>query len=303
MVSFAERKIEFEFRLGPNQSFTSDDKNTVTVADHRASVSITQTTGRPGTGQAQIRIFGLTPSVLNKLASLNNVTAAAKQNTVIVRAGEKPPLAVVFEGQIMLSQADMGQQPDTSLNIMAIGAGFLAVQKVGVSSYPGGADAAVILQDLARKAKVGFVNHGATKILSTPYYTGDAKQQIEAVARDAEFEHVFDSGDLTKGVGPTLHIWPAGGVRGGLIPLISPETGMVGYPSYSSWNEGGGIAVTTVFNSQLRIGAAVKVQSSLPVANGTWGVFFLAHDIECMTPDGKWFTQFKGAGFGDFRGR
>ena len=80
---------------------------------------------------------------------------------------------------------------------------------------------------------------------------------------------------------------------------ISAKTGLVGYPTYSSWAEGGGIALKTIFNPLLIVGSRCKVESGLPVANGNWIVFFVSHDIESLVRGGQWFTMFHGAGLGN----
>ena len=53
-------------------------------------------------------------------------------------------------------------------------------------------------------------------------------------------------------------IWPKGQNRGTLIPLISAETGMVGYPS-STQN---GVAVRVLYNPAMNIGQRVKAEAS-----------------------------------------
>ena len=77
------------------------------------------------------------------------------------------------------------------------------------------------------------------------------------------------------------------------------DTGMVGYPSYSSGTFQG-LAVTTIFNPLLRIAGLVEIQSGLSLASGAdmnwssgiWNVFDICHVLESETPGGKWFTQF-----------
>jgi hypothetical protein len=71
------------------------------------------------------------------------------------------------------------------------------------------------------------------------------------------------------------------------VPRIAPDTGMVGYPTYTST----GLIVNTVFNPVVRQGALVKVESSLVPACGTWKVVSVTHDIEALMPSGKWLTQ------------
>jgi hypothetical protein len=304
---FIERKIELTFQLGlgatfapgfPTFSGSEDGNNTVKLSGYRVGVKIAATAAGPGSGTASIVVYGLPKSTLFKLASLNQTTAQVQQNYVTVRVGDdKAGLAVVFVGQINLAQADMNDQPNTSLRILAIGNGLQSMQNIPPSSYPAGADAGVILSNLAVAGGMAYKNWGASKILDTWYSWGDVNAQIAEVCEAAGFSHFVDPSD--KGL--VLNVWPKGGFRGAEpdIPLVSAETGLVGYPTYSSWAEGGGIAVRTVFNPLLSVGSRCKVQSTLPVANGTWGVFWVSHDLESLKPDGQWFTTFHGTGFGN----
>lgn len=295
-MSFVARKIELTFELGNAATFAPSSDNTVTLTDHRVSVSITKTVG-PATGEARVMVYGLAPNLLNQLASLNSATASVQNNRIIVKAGDaEKGMATVFAGQIILAQADMNQQPNTFLNILAVGTGLHAMQNIGPTGYPGSADAAVILRNLATAGNMAFQNWGASKILQDAYSWGDVRTQIRDYAQMAGFEHFVEDADTPKA---TLHIWPKGKARGDDVPLISPTTGLIGFPTYSSWAEGGGIAVRTMFNPLLHIGGTVKVESDLIAANGTWLVFFLSHELQSEVPGGQWVTQFHGGGLGN----
>lgn len=282
-MTFRERKITLQIDLGNKATFNPGGDNTVTLRDHRVHVSITKTYG-PLNGEARIRVYGLAPSLLNQLASLNKTTATAQANTITVLAGDDVRgMGIAFAGQIQVSQADMSQHPETALNITAIGVGLLGVKRANPVSYPGTADAAVILKNMATLGGLDFENWGASYILATPYYCGDLKKQIADCMRAAGFEGLLDD--------KTLAIWPRSGTRGGAIPLISPETGLVGYPSYTSMDEGGGLSLTTLYNTDIRIGGQIAVQSGLAVANGKWQVFSLNQELEAQVPGGQWFTH------------
>jgi len=285
-VSFLKRKIDITFQLGTG-SFGESGTNTVTCSGLRVHARIDKVFG-PGMGEAQLRIEGLTPSLLNQLSSLNQATMAVRKNTVIVSAGDDVNgMATVFQGQVMIGQIMLNTAPDSALMVLAQAGAFAAVQTVPPTSYTGTADAAVVMQNLAHLAGLDFENNGVSMQLSTPYFPGSPLEQIRkcADAGRAVFDYVIDD--------KTLAIFPVGGARGAQIPLISPDTGMIGYPNYSTGVYG--IEVTTEFNPLLRPGGKVQVQSSLEVANGTWQVFNLSHELASEDPGGAWFTHFSGA--------
>jgi hypothetical protein len=73
--------------------------------------------------------------------------------------------------------------------------------------------------------------------------------------------------------------------------LISPETGLVGYPAYT----GQGIALRTLYNPSVGYGSEINVESILTPACGTWVVNRLAYDLESKVPDGNWFCDIEAA--------
>jgi hypothetical protein len=285
-MSFVKRKIELTFILGRGV-FGESGGTKVVVSGLRINCTVQSNLG-PRQGTANLRVYGLTKSLLNQLTSLNRAAEAQRLNRIIIKAGDdKVGMSVVFDGQIMLSQIDMTSFPDVALVVEALGGALEMLKVMEPISYPA-ADAAVILSELAYKMGMDFENNGVSVMLATPYYAGSLMEQAAECARDANITMVIDYGDTGRNL---MAIMPKGKPRGGLIPLIAPETGLVGYPSYSSGLYG--IAVKCIFNPQLRLAGLVKVQSDLQVANGTWMTFHIAHEIESEVPGGQWFTHFQ----------
>jgi hypothetical protein len=296
-VTFIRRRIDLSFILGQGV-FGESGQDTVKITGQRVYCTVMSNLG-PRQGTATIRVYGLTRSLLNQLSSLSRVTEAQRKNRVIIEAGDdKAGMSVVFDGQIMLSQIDMASFPDVALSVEALGGALEMLKVMEPISYPVSADAAVILSDLAYKMGMDFENGGVTGpvrvMLATPYYPGALMEQAEACARDANITMVITHGERGRSL---MVITPKGVPRGGLIPLVSPETGLVGYPSYASGLSG--LSVKCVFNPQLRMGGLVKVSSDLQVANGQWTVFNIAHELESEVPGGQWFTHFDGQVYGD----
>lgn len=294
-MSFVKRKITVQVNLGVGQ-FGGDGSNQVVLTGYRVQARIDKVIG-PGQGTAEIRIFGLTPSLMAQLSALNAADMAARMNTVSLLAGDDDAgMALVFQGQIMVGQQCLNTQPDSSLLLIANSGSLASVQVVAPVSYTGSADVATILGNICATAHWGFENHGVIMQLQTPYLVGDPLSQIKKVAeagRDA-FEWTIDDGNNSTNHVQTLVIWPKGGNRNAAIPLISPETGMVGYPNYSSSLVG--MDIETIFNPHLVIGGAVQVQvdpsCSMTSANGTWKVYNISHELDAETPDGRWHTRF-----------
>lgn len=289
-MTLLKRKIDVEFQLGTG-TFGESGFTTVKVRGLRVQVNIRNTSGA-ALGDLQMRIYGLPPSLLNQLAGLNTADQYLKKNTIIVTAGDDAiGMSTAFMGQITLAQIDLSNSPDSSLTIVAIAGHFGSMQTASPSSYPGATDAAVIMSDLATKMGYDFDGpNGVSVILSKPYLPGTWKEQADRCARAANIGWIIDEKENT------LAIWPRDGHRGGAIPLISPDTGLVGYPSYSS-GQFQILEVTTIFNPLVRIAGLVQIESGLQVANGKWSVYDITHALESETPGGKWFTQFNASPF------
>jgi hypothetical protein len=275
-VAFSSKIITVTFQLGTG-AFGETGTNTVTVSGLRASVEVVISGGY----ECHLKLHGLTPSLLNQLSSVSLAAMVLRRNLVSIAAGDaENGMATVFRGMIQEAWVDLTQQPVSVLTVTAFDTGaLLAVTPVAPSSFNGAADVATILSGLARQAGLQFENSGVNVKLATPYLSGSLGDQIRAVCEHAHIAYAIDQA--------TLAIWPRGGSRGGLIPLISPATGMQGYPGYTAQ----GITVTTLFNPSLRFGGDVQVQSGLLQACGQWHIVGLAHALESETPNGHWFSS------------
>ena len=124
-----------------------------------------------------------------------------------------------------------------------------------------------------------FENNGVTGVLNNCYFSGSVKTQIQACVDQAGI--AWNHGDF--GI---LAIWPKNGSRNGQVPLVSPSTGMIGYPTYTAY----GVNVETIFNRSIGFGQQIQVQSSLKAAAAHGQSIGLSHHLECEMPHGKWFS-------------
>lgn len=280
-MTFAKRRIDLEFQIGQG-SFGGEGINTLKLSGLRVICNITKIAG-PGSATANLRIYGLSMSHLTQLSALNKAVMMVRRNKLIITAGTEGNMGKVFEGQIALGQIDMSDPPDSALVVLGLAGLLEAAAPAPPSSYPKTADVAVIMKHLADQMGLEFENN-LTKpiILSSPYFPGTLRDQAMRCADAAGINWLIDNG--------VLAIWDRYGSRGGQFPVISPKTGMIGYPAYSEM----GISVVTIFNPFLKLGETVKVESSLKFANGKWIMFNLQHNLESEVPGGQWFTKFTG---------
>jgi hypothetical protein len=277
--SYVQRAIDITFTRA-NGTFSDGGTNTATVSGLRISATITQA-GGPGFNQLDCRIFGLTPSMQNDLSTLGMVVMIPKRNTISLYAGDtQSGLGLAFAGTINSALQDFRSMPEVHFHIQAQTGLTAALQPISPSSYQNGADVVVLLEGLANQMGFSFENHGVSGVLlSNPYYGGTATQQARIAAHDAGINMILDNN--------TMVIWPAGGVRDGVIPLISPDNGLVGYPTYTA----NGLDFVCVYNPTIQFGGQVQIQSSLPQATGIWQVCGMSHNLEAQMPGGSWFSS------------
>jgi hypothetical protein len=281
-MSFVQRALGFTFTLGTG-SFGNSGSNTITAPSGLWATAQIQKNGTPSMNRANIRIKGLSLSVMNQLSRIGVLPTAVRNNIVTVTAGDaggNMPLA--FAGYIKEAWPDFSNPTEAVLTIEAF-TGLLAQMKpVPPLSFAGSTDVATIMGQLAQQMGYTLENNGVSVQLRNPYLPGTARSQALAAADAAGIYVVFDD---DNGV---MAILPKTAARGGAAPVISPAEEMVGYPTYVG---PGQLALTTEYNSQIRFMGNVNVQNSqITGANGTWRVTSLYHDLS-TEPDGPWFSH------------
>lgn len=290
-MSLTKRHIAVKFQLGKG-TFGDDGSDTVDVTGLRVSATI-EIVGGETMATCSFKVYGLDLNTMNKLTLLGKRLPEGRQNTLTLSAGDEiKGMAVAFVGNITECWADLRSQPNVAL-VGVAAAGFVdAMKPVPPTSYNGSVDAALVVKGIAAQMTrpgtgdasgevtgYDFENSGVSVQIRDTYLAGTLMDQLRAVAREGNFNCTID--------GTTVAIWPKDGSRGGAMPVVSPETGLVGYPLYTE----NGIELTTLYNPSIRYGGKVKVESVSTPAVGNWSPFQITHELESETPGGKWFTR------------
>lgn len=247
----------------------------------RMSATIIAHAGGPSAGNMELAIYGLPLSQMNQLSIVGaQVMQQNRGNTIQVQAGDaETGLTTVFQGQILWAYVDAANQPQVCFRITGVpGGGGNATTPVKPISLSGSQDVATMMGSLSKQMGLTLENNNVNVKVSNPYYGGSPWTQLVQLARHANIEYFVDRG--------TLAIVPAGQPRQtGGTPLVSKDTGMVGYPAFRQAQ----IIVTSLFNPAIQPGGTIQVQSDLTPANGTWRVNSLTYNLECAMPHGRWF--------------
>ena len=304
---FVQRLIDVTFTLAQGTfGIENNNTNQIKLSGLRISARIANWGGY-ATGILDMDIYGMPFGLMNRLSTLgvtiqNDVTKLLS-NVVTVTAGNNiQGMGIVFQGTILSAWSDFEPAPEVPFRVHAQVMAAQGVIAYPPSSFNGPTDVATIFSGLAAAMNLRFENNGVSATIPKPYLWGSAKDQlIQAITQAGVSCNMGENG--------VLAIWPKKGNRSGQVPLISPSTGMIGYPSYSSV----GIIVRSIFNPSVGLGESgntmgasstgsgggpllgglIQIQSSLPQANGTYKVYGLDHVLESQVPHGQWFTTIK----------
>jgi len=283
-TGFTKKLIELTITLGVGD-FGADLGDTVTInnsMDDRLRMMVdVVNAGGPSMGMATLRVYGLPFEMMNKLTTIGVINNAIRvKNTILIAAGDaETGMQNVFQGVISEAFGDYNAAPDVPFNVIAYAAYDAALKPVGAISYQGATDVGGIMQTISNEMGLIFENNGVDVKLSNPYLPGTNLDRVRALATAADFRWAMDR--------QVLAIWPRNGARGGEVPIVSSETGMIGYPSLSSK----GMDIRMAFNWNMRLGGNVMVESALPMACGEWNIFNVSHSLSCEMPDGPFFTR------------
>lgn len=291
MNFFTHKKIDVTFTKGKG-TFAESGTDTVKLSGLRVSAMITKA-GGAFQGAVDMSVWGLTLSKMNDLATLGqqvNLDGSLLNNSVLVEAGDaENGMATVFFGTIHAAWSDFMSAPDNPFHVSAHILGYDAVKPAPPTSYRGLVDVSTVLSGMATYAGLQLDNQGVDIKFEHVYYPGAIREQMERVCKHANINFAFNDPAPN-----TLTIWPKGKARGDKVPLVSPESGLVGYPTFTRY----GIIVTTYFNPNISFGNNVKIQSDLKPANKIWNVLTLSHVLESEVPRGQWITRFEATDLG-----
>lgn len=296
--SYSVKNLRVTFTLtNSNAVFPGTSANQLQVSGLRMSAVI-KGSGIPAFPEASLRIYGLAQQDMNALAIVPVQGGKPEYtfNTMQIEADSGSGFTFIFSGQIFQAGPDYSAAPDVCLFVHAQSAGFDQLTAANPTAYPGTANVADIVANLASKMSMAFENDGVTGTLTNAYYSGTLASQLKKVCQDANIYYAMENQNL-------LVISPAGAARKNIDAwVLTPTSGLVGYPEVLG---NGYLNVRSLFNPAFRQNGPVTIKGSdvvidpqLPktlntLADGDWVIGPLTHTLECQKPGGAWFTDMK----------
>jgi hypothetical protein len=284
---YAQRQIQLTFQLNAANGSFSGGGNTLTLTGLRTFVQIQKAT-LPTTGQLYLRVQGMTLDHVNKLTKAGT-TFQQSNNTVSVAAGDVGgQLTTVFTGDIIYAYPDFSTQPDVAFIVQSTSTAIVQLKPSTPVTFTGSTTAQQALTQILQPTGIKLQNNGVNATLASPYFPGTAWQQVMRCVRAANCDAAHD--DLKN----ALVIAPkTGGTSSGATVVISPQTGMIGYPEFQQTQ----IRVRTLFAPNTLVGPLqqIQVQSQLTSANGKWNAYEVTYNLSSEAPGGPWEMIISGA--------
>lgn len=266
-TSFENKKaLRFVITLGTGK-FGSSNNDQIILQGFRASVDIDKA-GGVQMGTLRAKIYGVSQSDMNTCTSF---TMQAPRDG-----------GYLYQPNIVNAWADYQNAPDVHLHIQATAAMFAALKPVSPRSFKGGVDVASVMAQIAHSMGFAFENNGVNVKLSDVYLANTDLEQAKELAQAAGIGLWIDDKVLAITQSPRTP-------RGTVIPLISPASGMVGYPTFDGW----GVNARLLFNPAIQFGGRVKIETDVMQAAGEWVVACISHHLESERPDGAWFSTIR----------
>lgn len=261
----------------------SGSGNTVIIENVPITVDITKQGGEDK-NKATITIENLKLETVKQLTILSFKRLETYNNVVQIEAGNKDTdLSIVFIGEVTSSMPEISDNGTLSLKMEVMAGYYPALIPSKPVSVQGVTTIDNLMSQFAKEAGYSYENKNITGSVSNCVFIGSPIAKARTLARQTNIDLLIDDNKFT--------IQTFNAPKDGQIPLISKNTGMIGYPSFSS----DGIDVKCEFNNNLRVGGYFKLESILPFATGEWQIVKLTHRLEAYLPNsGTWETTISG---------
>lgn len=272
---YNQRSLRFEF-VNETSSFDEKGNNTISISEVRSTVSF-QSAGNLFGTQVNVSLFGLSMELLASLSSkaMGLFGSDTERVSMKIFVGD----TAIFVGYMTSSIANMNTAPNSSLMITATANADLQNKPASPFSFNGATPVTSVITAICKAAGYSPYITGLDGIVATnPHYEGSIFNQLEKLCDDFEIAMSVAS--------PTITFWPQNEKKDDVMPLISPEYGLIGYPIFSN----GGVMFQTQFSTLLTTGRNVRLITSLPHASGTYKLTSVSHELSSWMPDGPWHS-------------
>lgn len=230
---------------------------------------------------AQVRIYGLALEKMTKLLRLRWNTLDTLMNRIKIEVGnEGDNLITEFEGNITFAYPDFANAPDVSLVVESQAAAYEDKKSKDPYEKQGEVDIADVIKDICDEMGYQLENNGVSEITKDLTLNGSSLDKLKTLEHDFEFDMYIESN--------LIAITPKGGSRNIKIPVITPTSGLIGYPIPDIR----GVTFKCLYDPLLRFGGICKIKDSIiEVCNGEWRIYGMYKSLESNQANGNWHCE------------
>ena len=277
-MPFVTRQIDLSLALASGALNERGD-NAITLRGLRAEVLINNVGSELAFSRAQLRVYGMKMEDMQRFNTLARNVIQQRNDEITISAGDAlTGVRQVFSGTISYANVNLFGAPNVCMDIAATPGLYYRMLAAAPNSYPGQSDVAEIIGSLAGRMGFAFENHGVSVRISDHYTSGTLIDQLWDVAETA--------GILCSIENKTVRIWPNNGSIKGPPIEVSPQTGLIGYPTFTPV----GLRVEMEFRNDILVGRKLNLISSVPQASGEWYINNMTHELSTMSHQGPWKT-------------
>lgn len=273
---YKQHTLRFDF-TNTKEPFDKAGNNKISLSNLKATVSLNDVIGRTGSS-ADITLFGLS---LERIAELSGRADGNMLNTQNINVGVFADESLVFYGVMTSSVANINQAPESGLTIAASANAELRNMAVSPFSARGAQSLSDVINAICTSVGYEAVFNGVNGMTTSgsPHYEGSAFDQLHQICKNY---------DLAMAVTPPgkVEFWPSTEQRDDVIPLISSDYGLIGYPVFSA----GGVMFQTQYSSLLSIGRHINLKTEVPWASGRYQLSTVRHELSSWVTGGPWHS-------------
>jgi hypothetical protein len=286
MLSYTIKRLRIDVTLG--EGTFDGTNNTKSFSGLEMSVNI-EKPGAPDKNKAKVTITGMALDDMRQMTMLAFKPLQRQKNLIAIYAGDdQSGMNMCFAGEITTASADFSGAPTIKMNIEAAAGAYPALKASSPVAVSGSQTAAELVEMFAKEAGYAFENKGVTASVKNAVFNGDPITKAQSVARQVGAELIIDDNTFV------LLPWDKGR-NGDNAVKMSPDAGMVGYPSFGA----DGISLKCFYNPALELGGLVEVTSVVPGASGTWKITKLTHKLVANSLNAAdWFSELEASPIG-----
>lgn len=280
-TSFLQRFLQVQLTL--NSGEFADGSNSK-IIDSLAMTASIEKLGPPDFGKASVEIYGMLLEDMEQLTTLNFQPLFVSRNYINIFAGDDVNgMSQVFAGTITSASADFNSQPEIKFKIEAQIGFFGAVTAQSPTAIKGSQSVSSFVEQQAQKLGLTFVNEGVTASIRNCVFNGSPLAQARAAAAAVGAELITDDDEMI--------LLNKDQARNGDVPLLSKDSGLLGYPSITQ----NGIELKAIFNPAFKFAGLIEIDSIVPKTSGQWRIVKLTHNLTSnMVGNGAWESSITG---------